>query len=340
MRNLLIGLVACCSLCSFAAAPAVKANVKVDNLATAFVTFWDATQDIPSPARVERFKQQVGARFPAFYGIARYNGERTQAEQDARIARVLAQFGPQRAAYLATVTKFDADLPRYIRSFQSTFPDFVPVPIYFLHSLGEMDGGPRDFTGSTILIFGADMMASLHGGDDEGAFFHHELFHTYHPLASHDCPQPGMWLPLWREGLAVYVSKMLDPHATEKEMLLDFPAGALATTKSQMPAAWKQLAQVLDDGADGLYAPLFSTRPDTSGLAPRRGYYLGYLVARELGKTRDIHTLAGLDCSEAHRLVVDTVQALQRDSVHGITAAAASLASAPTASVSASGLQQ
>ncbi len=42
------------------------------------------------------------------------------------------------------------------------------------------------------------------------------------------CPQPGMWQPLWQDGLAVHVSKMLNPRATDKEMLLDFPAGSLA----------------------------------------------------------------------------------------------------------------
>ena len=301
------------SLSSMAAPPPFK----VTSLARDFADFWDATQGMLPAERVGRFKQTVAARYPTFYGVARYDGARTQVEQDAVIARVLARFGPQRAAYLATVGKFDADLPRHAATFQAAFPDFVPIPTYFLHSLGEMDGGTRDFDGHPVLIFGADLMARLHDGDDEGAFFHHELFHTYHRLASTVCPQPGMWQPLWHEGLATHVSKVLNPRATEKEMLLDFPAGSLALTKAQLPAAWAQLAKVLDDGNAALYGPLFSTSKDNSGLAPRRGYYLGYLVARELGRTRDIHALAALDCNDAHRLVVETVQGLERASSAG-----------------------
>lgn len=164
-------------------------------------------------------------------------------------------------------------------------------------------------------MFGADVMTRLHAGADNGALFHHELFHTYHRLASIDCPQPGMWQPWWQEGLAVHVSQVRNPRATDKAMLPDFPAGSLVLTKAQLPAAWANLARVLDDGDEALYGPLFSTRKDDSGLAPRRGDYLGYLVERELGKTRDLHALAALDCGEAHRLVVGTVQALRRASV-------------------------
>ena len=312
MKRILAAWCAGFCLSSVAAPP----TLPVTNLAGDFVQFWDATRDVPSADRVAQFKQVVGARFPDFYGIARYRGARTQTDQDAAIGRALDRFGPQRAAYLATVAAFDADLPRYTASFQATFPDFWPIPMYFLHSLGEMDGGTRDFPGGSVLIFGADMMARLHSNEDVGPLFHHELFHVYHRLASTTCPQPGMWQPLWAEGLAVYVSKALNPQATESEMLLDFPAGTLAVTKARLPASWIQLAAVLDDGDEALYDPLFSTGKDATGLAPRRGYYLGYLVARELGKTRDLHALAALDCAEAHRLVVATVHALQRQ--HGL----------------------
>jgi len=296
---------------------AAEAPLQVHNVARDFVQFWDATQSMPAAERVAQFKQVVGARFPDFYGIARYHGARTQAEQDAAIGRALDRFGALRPAYLATVATFDADLPRYIASFQTAFPDFQPIPTYFLHSLSEMDGGTRDFPGGRVLIFGADMMAYLHSGEDEAPLFHHELFHVYHRLASITCPQPGMWQPLWVEGLAVYASKMLNPQATEREMTLDYPAGTLAQVKARLPAAWRQMAAVLDDADEALYDPLFSTGKDATGLAPRRGYYLGYLVAQELGKTRDLHALAALECADAHRLVLETVQKLQRQSAPG-----------------------
>lgn len=62
-----------------------------------FLCVAGATQGLPSAARVSRFKESVTVRFPAFCGVVRYEGKRTQAAQDARIAWALDEFGPQRA---------------------------------------------------------------------------------------------------------------------------------------------------------------------------------------------------------------------------------------------------
>jgi hypothetical protein len=310
-RALVAGVMACATFCAGAAAPVIE----VHSIAQDFATFWDATQAMPPAERVAAFKQQVASRFPAFYGIERYQGRRTQAQQDERIARALANFGPQRQAYLAKVASFNAQLPRHSASFVATFPDFRPtIDTWFVHSLGEMDGGTREFNGHAYLIFGADVMAQLHGNGDESAFFHHELFHTYQDAVSPACDKQGMWQPLWREGLATYVSKVMNPNATDSEMLLDFPKGSLALTKAHLQASWDNLEPVLDNPDDKYFGPLFTTGKDDSGLAQRRGYYLGYLVAQEIGATRDLPTLAKLGCADARTLVIDAVHKLRTQS--------------------------
>jgi hypothetical protein len=58
---------------------------------------WGVTQGLTFAERVSRLKQSVTVRFPTFYGVVPYEGKRTQAAQDARIARALDEFGPQRA---------------------------------------------------------------------------------------------------------------------------------------------------------------------------------------------------------------------------------------------------
>lgn len=307
-RALLAGVMACATFCAGAAAPVMQ----VHSIAEDFATFWDATQNMPPAERVAAFKQQVGSKFPAFYGIERYQGRRTQEQQDYVIGRALSAFGPQRQAYLATVARFNADLPRHSARFAATFPDFRPtIDTWIIHSLGEMDGGTRMFNGHPYFIFGADMMAVLHGNGDESAFFHHELFHTYQDAVSPECDDQGMWQPLWREGLATYVSKVMNPNATDSEMLLDFPKGSLAITKAHLQASWDNLEPVLDNTDDKYYSPLFSTGKDDTGLAPRRGYYLGYLVAREIGATRDLPALAKLSCTDARKLVIEAVHKLR-----------------------------
>jgi len=107
------------------------------------------------------------------------------------------------------------------------------------------------------------------------------------------------------------VSHALNPDAGEPALLLDFPHGMPAATRAQLQASFTHLEQVLDSRDAATWAGLFRLRSDdAAGLPQRRGYYLGYLVAREAARTRDLHTLARLDCDGARALVRSTVQAL------------------------------
>jgi hypothetical protein len=208
--------------------------------------------------------------------------------------------------------EFGSALPKYVATFKARFPDFaLPDDIYVLHSLGEMDGGIRTFDGKNYFIFGVDVMAKFHGDGSESAFFHHELFHVYHSQAAPDCGDAGIWNNLWTEGLAVYVSKVMNPDANNKELLLDVPENMAARTRAALPQALAQLESVLDKNDGPTYTDLFSRHGDAGPLPHRRGYYLGYLVAQEAGKTRDIRELAKLNCSQVKETVFSGVRALR-----------------------------
>ncbi len=313
---------ACCSGASLSAtafetkpvaAPATnKLAMPVKNLASAFITFWDATQGQPTEARVAAFKRDIAPQFAEFYGIARDNGRITEQQQDAKIARAIEQFGPQRTAFVDKVAAFELLLDRNVRSFRQVFPDFHgDVPLYLLHSLGEMDGGTRTLSGKNHLIFGVDGMVRYHKpGSDESAFFHHELFHVYHTTQKTDCEE--MWCSLWREGLAVHVAKTLNPNASEDELLLAIPAGLVTNTQTKRRESLADLKSVLDSTDHEVYAGLFSTqgKANASGLPTRRGYVLGYWVAQELGKRYNLRELAKMPPDQVKPLVFAAVDAL------------------------------
>jgi hypothetical protein len=285
--------------------------MQVTDLASEFSAFWTRTDGQPIDARVSEFKRGIGNRLPAFYGVARYGGERTQAEQDAIIRRAIDEFPEIRERYLERSAHFNSDLPKAVTSFTERFPDFrASVPIYVLHSLGEADGGSRSLLGNNVLFFGIDSMVRLHGDTDDTPFFHHELFHTYHTPRLEDCAGGPMWAYLWIEGLATYVSKALNPSASEAELLLDVPAGAVARYRDALPDSLVQFERVADSTERSVYTDLF-TRAGTGPLPGRRGYYLGYLVAADAARTRDLHTLASLNCTQVRELVLTTVQSLR-----------------------------
>lgn len=307
MRFLWLAIAAVFSTSACAGTP------RLHNDAVAFVDFWDASHDKPPAAQVAAFKATVAPTFPPFYKAERFQSFLTPAQYDERIATAVREFPAIRTAYVRQAQQFEAQLPGYMASFKASFPDFEPPDdIYVVHSLGEMDGGMRSIDGKDFLIFGIDRMVQLRGDDNESAFFHHELFHHYHLPRVAECGSNSVWSSLWIEGLATYVSHVLNPQANEKELLLTAPDDMAARTRAVLPAALAQLESALDKDDKQTYADLFLFR-GTDALPRRRAYYLGYLVAQEAGKTRDVRQLAHMSCDEVKPLVFATVHRLREN---------------------------
>lgn len=297
------------SIPASAAQPMPSVNVR--EIATDFVRFWDATTALPTAARVDIFKRDVVPLFPSYYGLERFKGKLTAEQQDARIASAIVQFGPIRSTYTAKVAQFAIEQSRHLGTFMKVFPDFKPdAPVYLLHSLGEMDGGTRELDGRSVLIFGADVMAQVHQDwRSEAAFFHHELFHVYHVPKLGSCDV--IWCSLWAEGLAVYVASVLNPEANHAELMLNIPAGVVSATEAAMVPSLESLRTVLASEDMATYADLFKGSAMTASALPlRRGYYLGFLVAQEVARGRDLQTLARLNSTQALPLVTSAIDKL------------------------------
>ena len=97
--------------------------LEVKKLARQFVDLWDASKDLPSEQRVARFKTDIAVRFPEFYGVERYAGAVTEAEQDKRIANAIEKFGPLREAYLAK--PWDAQSDSKTKSWLAKIADMI-----------------------------------------------------------------------------------------------------------------------------------------------------------------------------------------------------------------------
>lgn len=292
------------------ATPALAAPLTVVNLADDFTRFWDATQAMPLPDRIAAFKRDVGGKLPAFYGIARFEGALPQPVHDEFIGNAITSFPTIRPVYVAKVAAFEAGLQRDSRSFREAFPDFTQTaPIYLLHSLGEMDGGTRTLDGKSALIFGADVMARAHQGwRSEAPFFHHELFHVYHEPRLGTCD--AIWCSLWSEGLATYVAETLNPGSSEAELLLTYPDDMAARTRAALLPTLLGIAAALESVDDAVYSDLFNGGDQKGALPRRRGYYVGLLVAREIGRTHDLKQMAKLSAAEAKPLVTAALQRL------------------------------
>lgn len=292
----------------------LHAEPQVTNLASLYDEVWQRGAGQSPAERLIDFQKTVVERFPQFYGAQRFQGKTSQEQLEKRWSDSFEHYAALRPAYMNVVAQFDGEMAANLLTFRQAFPSYtLASEIYLVHSLGEFDGALRTFDGKRYLMFGADMIARIHAGDRVTPLFHHELFHEYHRNHFNGC-SGNIWPALWREGLATFVSSRLNPSATDSELLLTVPAGMKTNTAKNLPAALADLLAKLDKDDEKDSAALFqSSSQSGAGLPARRGYYLGYLLAEQAGRTRTLDQLARLNCNEARTVVFEGVRALLQD---------------------------
>jgi len=270
------------------------------SLTREFARFHDATRAMPEAQRVALFRKRFDALFPGFYEPS---DGMTDAQYDAGVAKALKAFPEIRARY----EQVERDFPRAyavgIRHFRAQFPGFRPtLPVWFVHSIGQMDGGTRTIRGRNVMIFGADVIARIHDGKDIGPFLDHEMFHVENAKWFKDCD--AMWCALWQEGLATYAASVMNPGADDHLLMLDRPA----PIRARVDADWRKALCLtrgdLMSADQKVYGRYFYGRDDPQRIFPARwGYYVGYRLMQRLGKDRTLRDLDHLGNDAARTLV-------------------------------------
>ncbi|HKE44133.1 MAG TPA: DUF2268 domain-containing putative Zn-dependent protease [Steroidobacteraceae bacterium] len=274
------------------APPAIAEACPYHDLMPEFSNFVTASGELAPPARAEAFVERFAAAHRDFYSEEMFGSRQKLTERAERF------FDPQRAPkfqgsrplslddVLSTGRTITADYARIEATFRKSFPDYrCDTPITFGISLYMFDGNQSaDTPGKPQMRFGVDMISALHSARELPAFFHHELFHIYQTQqvgadkVPPDETQP-VWWALWNEGLASYVSWKLNPTLTAPEIFW-FPRDMEAQLQPKLAEAARLLLADLD-GHDG-YGRWFMGGENPPGLPSRSGYYLGYLMAKQL----------------------------------------------------------
>jgi hypothetical protein len=274
-----------------AAGPAIAQVCPYQNLMPEFSDFVKATDDLAPKPRAAAFVERFASKHPDFYSESMFGSREKLTERAERL------FDPQRAPkipgmqpitlddILATGRSITDDYARMEATFRKAFPDYrCETSISFGISLYMFDGNQSSETpGKSQMRFGVEMISALHPARELPAFFHHELFHMYQAQqigadAPTDDNQP-VWWALWNEGLATYVSWKLNPTLTAPEIFWN-PRDMEAQVQPKLAEAARLLLADLD-GHDE-YGRWFMGGQNPPGLPSRSGYYLGYLMAKQL----------------------------------------------------------
>lgn len=287
-----------------------------------------AVVDLETP--VERLARDTASLSPADQ-VAAYRSRILAPHAEAYAPQVLGEFTPAAldkalAASLADA-RSNADRPQAAarvrralsqaeRRFGREFPDFrCDFPIYLMDSLGRLDGAGRQVGGRPALVVGVDQVTQEQAILPLPVFLSHELFHRYHSQAAGFSDDPGehqaIWRALWAEGLATYVSWRMNPGVSVDAALIA-PPNLAEKARPQIAAIARDLLAHLGDVDRDTYRTYFTygdPKVTARGLPWRSGYYAGFLVAQDLGRSRSLAQLAAL---KGPALEVEIRRALER----------------------------
>jgi hypothetical protein len=133
------------------------------------------------------------------------------------------------------------------------------------------------------------------------AFFYHELLHLYREESLRKCLT--IWCSLWEEGLATYVASQLAPAAGDDELVLNLPEPIRPAVEADRERAICAVVRRLDSETERDFSALFQGDDQLPGFPSRMGYYIGYLVAADVGRTHDLHRMADMSLDEARPLI-------------------------------------
>ena len=276
-----------------------------------FDRIWTATRDIPDDLRAGAFEAAFAKVLPGFYAADRVKDFMTPEKYQAFVLKRLKAY-PDREAGIERVSRqFSGLIGPAQASFEKAFgPMRGYPPVYLVDSFGEFDGGTRDLPEGTRLMFGADMIDRLHSNSPIQPFFHHELFHLLHRRTFAECEI--VWCGLWTEGLATYVASRLNPGASDESLLLTEPKPLRDAVEAHRTEAICAVRTRLDSTDMQEAGPMFmgGSRQISPNLPPRFAYYVGYLVAQDLGRTRSLKQLAALKNAEVKLLIVQSLDRL------------------------------
>lgn len=271
----------------FTAVPAAAQEFK--SYTADFDAFATTTTTMPPAERVKAFRDKFNQLVPGFYE-PRYGA--TEEKYNARVQRALESYPAERAKFLAAADSFAAAYAAANVHFRRFFPDYAPtVPIYLVHSLGEMDGGTRELRGKEVAVFGADVIARVHDAGSIGPFLDHELFHFHHGRFFSDCS--ALWCSLWQEGLATYVAGRMNPGADDHALMLTIPRPIRPEVEPRLIEAMCFTRAKFASTDQDDYGKFFFGNGQ-SQFPPRFGYFIGYLLAKQIGEKMSLDALAKL----------------------------------------------
>jgi hypothetical protein len=246
---------------------------------------------------------------------------------DSSLKAMIRALAPKSEQMRRVEAEFPDRLARAWQRFAEHAPDLKPSATVFLLPAPRfaLGGSVRPLGERDAVVFGTEEIAlTLESTTGFEVLVHHEMTHLYHIQVNPEMRQmtAEVYMPpyalnkaklyqvVWLEGLAVYWSKVLNPRAPDKEVLV---SGNLA---ERVVAGWPRIASDLRQQLDSsrkedIDAYMFGG--NTHGRFPHRtGYYVGMLIAERLAKRYSFAQLCRLSGPRLRSEVEEALRDLEK----------------------------
>jgi hypothetical protein len=228
------------------------------------------------------------------------------------------EFFPTLPALIPEIRSLAESMPGLIaqtrRRFQQAFPDMHwSGDIYIMASAGCFNGRSQVAEGHNALLLGLDDIAQLHE-TNLPPLLDHELFHRYQHqyFAFEPGNEEPLWVRLWAEGMATYVSRRLNRSATNMDTLWISDANVRKMDNRKGKLAADFLAHF--DSTSKTEASLYFLDDESkdSNVPARAGYWLGLRVAEQLGRQYPLRIIARWDHEQAKPKIRQVLEGMKK----------------------------
>jgi hypothetical protein len=304
-----IVLLASTCLAALPALPSTPTTFTFHDFTPDFWRFWEAAEGQPMERQLQLWQQLYVSRHQSVF-----DDLAAPCKDQWKPAWTQANYLPALPKLVPGIRTLVGDLARQLHEannrFLETFPDMRwSGDIYVMASGYCFTGRSQTIDGRGALLFGVDGMAAL-GQKDLIPGMQHELFHRYHRGFFEFEGSSGypLWTTLWAEGMATYVSEMLNPTASDID-LARVPLGMVEQVDERRARLAADFLQRFESTAAKDATLYFNDINSKDSLVPARaGYQLGVLVVRELSKEHSIFTMAHWSQAEAKPKVIAALE--------------------------------
>jgi hypothetical protein len=232
------------------------------------------------------------------------------------------EYLPTLSEFIPTIRSLDAEMPATIsrarHRFLVMFPDMRwSGDIYIMASAGCFNGRSQRIQGREALLLGLDDIAELHE-TNLPPLLHHELFHRYHYVFFPYEPERNepLWVRLWAEGLATYVSRKLNPSATNMDTLWIENPQVKNLDEKETAIATAFLGRFASESPQDASLYFMDDQSKDQAIPARAGYYLGLKVAEQLGRNYSPQQMGHWNRAEAEPRIRAALEELRTHPQH------------------------